>query len=232
MAKTLADALSDSGFEAQSTVSRLAEFNAVQNTYLTTFQALGAMGLLLGSLGLGIVVLRNMLERRSEMAMLRALGFSRGDIGVSIFAEHALLMVLGLSVGVLAALTAVAPTLKGSGDLFRWRAMHSMLLGDSGDGDAGGAVGGVEFVARADFEEPHVGRINVRQAGRLRYGFPKYFVCSKNLKWCIPERVLRSPDKEKGNEKRCALLQWRCPPCCACPVATMDDVGRTRALRM
>ena len=79
VAKGLAKALSDQGFEAQSAAARLAEYNAVANTYLATFQALGAFGVILGSLGLGIVVLRNMLERRSELAMLRALGFSDGQ---------------------------------------------------------------------------------------------------------------------------------------------------------
>ncbi len=129
VAKILADALQDSGFEAQSAVSRLAEFNAVQNTYLTTFQALGALGLLLGSLGLGIVVLRNLLERRAEMAMLRAIGFSRFALGKMILAEHVWLMLLGLFAGIFAALTAIAPTLSSSTDLLKWRTMHWMLLG-------------------------------------------------------------------------------------------------------
>ena len=34
------------------TIARLGEFLAVENTYLATFQALGAIGLLLGALGL------------------------------------------------------------------------------------------------------------------------------------------------------------------------------------
>ena len=129
VAKILADALQDSGFEAQSAVSRLAEFNAVQNTYLTTFQALGALGLLLGSLGLGIVVLRNLLERRAEMAMLRAIGFSRIALGKMILAEHVWLMLLGLFAGIFAALAAIAPTLQSPADLLKWRTMNWMLLG-------------------------------------------------------------------------------------------------------
>jgi putative ABC transport system permease protein len=128
VSKLLADALSDSGFEGQSAVSRLAEYNAVQNTYLTTFQALGALGLLLGSLGLGIVVLRNLLDRRAEIAMLRAIGFSRFNLAVMILAEHAWLMLMGLFAGVFAALIAIAPTLKSVADVFKWRSMHWMLL--------------------------------------------------------------------------------------------------------
>ena len=57
-------ALQDVGLELTPATQRLAAFNAVQNTYLNTFQVLGGLGLLLGSAGLGVVVLRNVLERR------------------------------------------------------------------------------------------------------------------------------------------------------------------------
>ena len=57
------------------TVARRNAFNAVQNTYLGTFQILGGLGLLLGSAGLGIIVLRNVLERRGELGLLLAVGF-------------------------------------------------------------------------------------------------------------------------------------------------------------
>ena len=55
----LSRALQDSGFEVTPAVERLSALNAVQNTYLGTFQILGGLGLLLGSAGLGVVVLRN-----------------------------------------------------------------------------------------------------------------------------------------------------------------------------
>src|SRR5262249_51542663 len=58
------------GLDADRVGDRLADFLAVQNTYLSTFQALGGLGLLLGTLGLGTVLLRNVLERRSEIALL------------------------------------------------------------------------------------------------------------------------------------------------------------------
>ena len=123
VAKMLSGALQDEGFEAEPAVQRLAEFNAVQNTYLSTFQALGALGLLLGSLGLGIVVLRNMLERRAELAVLRAIGFSRRDVGWLVLGEHAWLLLLGLGVGVGAALPAVAPVLSAAGAALPWQAL-------------------------------------------------------------------------------------------------------------
>ena len=81
----------------------------MQNTYLLIFQVLGGLGLLLGSVGLGMVVLRNALERRSELAIASAVGFSPSSIRKLVWSEHGLLLGLGLASGVLAALVAVLP---------------------------------------------------------------------------------------------------------------------------
>ncbi len=107
----LSRALQDYGFEVTPAAQRLAAFNAVQNTYLNTFQVLGGLGLLLGSAGLGIVVLRNVLERRGELALLIAVGFRRGRVQKLVLAEHAALLGLGLIIGVVSALVAILPSL-------------------------------------------------------------------------------------------------------------------------
>lgn len=107
----LTRALQDYGFEVTPAAQRLAAFNAVQNTYLSTFQVLGGLGLLLGSAGLGIVVLRNVLERRGELALLIAVGFRRGRVQKLVLAEHAALLGLGLIIGVGSALVAILPSL-------------------------------------------------------------------------------------------------------------------------
>ena len=44
-ATVLEERLSDFGFDAQSTEERLASFHRVENTYLSTFQLLGGLGL-------------------------------------------------------------------------------------------------------------------------------------------------------------------------------------------
>ena len=106
----LSRALQDFGFEVTPAARRLAQFNAVQNTYLNTFQLLGGLGLLLGSAGLGVVVLRNVLERRGELALLLAVGFERGALQRLVLAEHAALLVLGLGAGLVSAVVSVLPT--------------------------------------------------------------------------------------------------------------------------
>jgi ABC-type antimicrobial peptide transport system permease subunit len=146
---TLSRALQDAGLELTSAAERLNAFNAVQNTYLGTFQVLGGLGLLLGSAGLGVVVLRNVLERRGELGLLTAVGFRRRELQRVVKSEHGLLLGVGLGLGVLAAAVAVLPALLsstgqlpyvslaltlaavcGNGLLWTWLATSYALRGD------------------------------------------------------------------------------------------------------
>ena len=52
------------GLELFSAADRLAEYNRVQNTYISIFTVLGGLGVLLGTLGVALVIGRNVLERR------------------------------------------------------------------------------------------------------------------------------------------------------------------------
>jgi len=120
VADQLSRALRDRGLEVVPAWKRLAEFQEVENTYIAIFQALGGLGLVLGSLGLGIVVLRNVLERRNELALLQAVGFRRGELQRLVLSEHWLLIVLGLAIGAAAALLSVLPALLSPGATFPW----------------------------------------------------------------------------------------------------------------
>ena len=99
------------GIDAESTPSRLAAFHAVQNTYLSTFRSLGGLGLLLGTLGLAIVLVRNVIERRGELAAMRAFGFDRRVLRRLILYENLLLLMAGLVIGTVSALVGAASQL-------------------------------------------------------------------------------------------------------------------------
>jgi putative ABC transport system permease protein len=83
------DRLGDVGFATRRSEEVLSELLAVQNTYLSTFQSLGALGLLLGTFGLATVQLRSVLERRGELALMQAIGFRRGRLMRLIALENA-----------------------------------------------------------------------------------------------------------------------------------------------
>jgi ABC-type antimicrobial peptide transport system permease subunit len=99
----------DQGLDMQSTQSLLEELLAVQNTYISAFQSLGALGLLLGTFGLATVQLRSILERRGELALMQATGFSPGRLAKMVLCENIVLLCTGLVTGVLAAMVAVLP---------------------------------------------------------------------------------------------------------------------------
>ena len=124
---TLSRALQDTGLELTPTLDRLNALNAVQNTYLGTFQVLGGLGLLLGSAGLGVVVLRNVLERRGELGLFLAVGFRRRTLQGLVLGEHGALLGLGLSLGIASALVAVLPSVLTPGQHLPWASLALTL---------------------------------------------------------------------------------------------------------
>jgi ABC-type lipoprotein release transport system permease subunit len=127
VAAALEERLSDFGFDATSTSERLAGFHRVENTYLSTFQMLGGLGLALGTLGLAAVLLRNVLERRRELALLRAVGYNRAHFGLMIVAENTLLLACGLLTGALCALPAIAPVVAARGGRLPFASLGVLL---------------------------------------------------------------------------------------------------------
>jgi ABC-type antimicrobial peptide transport system permease subunit len=119
--------LEDHGLELTGTAERLAEFHQVENTYLSIFLVLGGLGLIIGSVGLGVVVLRNIQEMRSELALLQAVGFRKRSLGWLVFSEHGLLLAAGFLCGSFSALIAVLPSLLSSGLEVPWTFLIFLL---------------------------------------------------------------------------------------------------------
>jgi len=128
IAKTLERSLGNYGLRAETSGRRLDRFLIVQNTYLATFQSLGGLGLLLGTFGLAAVQLRNVLERRGELALLRATGFRRRVLAWLVMLENGLLLVAGLACGVAAAVVAVLPHLLSGTASIPWGSLGGTLL--------------------------------------------------------------------------------------------------------
>jgi len=99
------------GLDTIPAVERVLEFYAVESTYLAMFLVLGGLGLAIGSIGMAVVVLRNLFERRGELAMLQALGFSRAPVYRALFSEYGTLMFAGLVIGGVSAIVSMIPAL-------------------------------------------------------------------------------------------------------------------------
>ncbi len=128
VAARLEDQLSDYGLDLVSTVDRLESYHRVENTYLSTFQTLGGLGLLLGTLGLATVLLRNVLERRREMALLQAVGYNSRHFTVMVVAENLLMLISGLLMGGVCAMVAIAPAIFSRGGAFSFVSLIGLLV--------------------------------------------------------------------------------------------------------
>ena len=121
--------LGDYSVTVDRSADRLAAYAQVKNTYLSTFQTLGSLGLMLGSIGLAVVLLRNLVERRAELALLTAIGFRRSARLRLVLSENAFLLLVGLLVGSGCALLGVLPSIVSSG-----RTINFTALGLTRDG--------------------------------------------------------------------------------------------------
>jgi hypothetical protein len=108
-ARAVSRAWADAGPAVVPAVERLRSLQAVQNTFLAGFQALGTLGLLLGTAGVAAVQAQGVLERRGSLGLLQALGFTRGRIGLLVVLETLIMVLLGLAAGTLAGCLSLVP---------------------------------------------------------------------------------------------------------------------------
>jgi len=126
--KVLRENLGELGFDVTRTADVLAGYARVQNTYLATFQTLGGLGLLLGTFGMVTVLLRGVVERRSELAMMLSLGFRRRQLMGIVLLENGVLLLVGLAVGTVCALVSVAPHLGSALADVQWLSLVGVLF--------------------------------------------------------------------------------------------------------
>jgi putative ABC transport system permease protein len=106
----LEDRLLNYGVKSESTMDRLKKLKQVENTYLSIFQALGALGVLLGTVGLFVVMLRNLWERREEQGILSALGYSLRQLKKIYYTENVRVVFFGIILGAGAGFMGLVPS--------------------------------------------------------------------------------------------------------------------------
>jgi ABC-type antimicrobial peptide transport system permease subunit len=95
---------------------------------------------LLGTVALATVQLRSVIQRRGELALMRAAGFRRTRLARMVMIENGLLLMAGLGVGVAAALVAVLPHWLGGGASVPWLSLTETLAVVLGVGLAAGLL--------------------------------------------------------------------------------------------
>ena len=118
----------DYGITVQDSAERLRNFLKIEATYLIIFQMLGGLGLILGALGFGFIILRNVQDRQSEIATLKAIGFVNSDISSNLFKEHLILLVWAVLCGTVTALISWIPLFVTNASLPLGRILTILIL--------------------------------------------------------------------------------------------------------
>lgn len=111
----LQKSLTDLGATVTTTSARLAAFHSVENTYISIFNVLGGLGVILGAAGLGLVTARNLAERKNEFTQLHQLGISRKIIRSLVFRETRQFILWAIGIGLVAAIVSILPALPKTG---------------------------------------------------------------------------------------------------------------------
>jgi len=153
VARAIGAAWADAGVTVTRATDRLARLQAVQNTFLSGFQALGTLGLVLGTAGVAAVQFQGVLERLGSLGILSAVGFTAGRLRLLVVIETLLMVALGLMAGTLAGCLALVPAfLAGRAAVPAW-----WIAGTWGATLAAATVAGLAAARR-------VGRIEPRTA--------------------------------------------------------------------
>lgn len=125
--EVLDERLSGYGFASVDAGEKLASFLEVTNTYLNVFAILGVFGLVLGVAGLGFILLRNFNQRKRELALMAATGFSQKKIRDLILRDQIRILVWGIVTGTLSGLIATVPSVL-SGNEIPWAIILGMII--------------------------------------------------------------------------------------------------------
>jgi hypothetical protein len=93
----------DNFFVASSTLtqSRIESTLELTDRITSFLQIYVTFGLVIGAVGMGVIAVRNVSERKREIGMMRAIGFPRTQVILSVLLELVVLGIIGLIIGVI-----------------------------------------------------------------------------------------------------------------------------------
>ncbi len=103
-AAAMEQALAQQGIQAYSIQERIEDGQQLSSSFFYLVQGFMALGLFVGLAALTVIAFRTVVERRQQIGLMRAIGFSRVNIALSFMLESAFVAVLGIVIGTVLAL--------------------------------------------------------------------------------------------------------------------------------
>ncbi|HUS81967.1 MAG TPA: FtsX-like permease family protein [Dehalococcoidia bacterium] len=98
-AKAIESTLFTRGAQAASLQKEADEQMALSQGFFYLMQGFMGLGLVVGIAAVGVIAFRTVVERRQQIGMLRAIGFSRGQVALSFLLESSFVTLLGIATG-------------------------------------------------------------------------------------------------------------------------------------
>ncbi|MDA0269860.1 MAG: FtsX-like permease family protein [Chloroflexi bacterium] len=93
--------LIERGVQATAIQEMIDDAAAASTAFQVLFEAFMGLGLVVGIAALGVIAFRTVAERRQQIGMLRAIGYSRRLIAASFFLESSFIAITGIGMGVI-----------------------------------------------------------------------------------------------------------------------------------
>ncbi len=103
-AANIETALAENGVSAVSIQRQVEKSQALSTAFFYLIQGFMALGLGVGLAALGVIAFRTVVERRQQIGLMRAIGFSRASVALMFILESAFIAVLGIVNGIWLAL--------------------------------------------------------------------------------------------------------------------------------
>ena len=87
------------GLETIDVSETIEDLQAAQRSFFNLVLAFMTLGLVVGIAALGVISARAVVERRHEIGVMRAIGYSRGMVQMNFLAESSFIAVLGIGLG-------------------------------------------------------------------------------------------------------------------------------------
>jgi len=103
-AAEIESALLETGAQAESLREIIQEFTAIQTGFFRLIQGFMGLGLVVGVAAVGVIAFRTVVERRQQIGMLRAIGYTQKMVGLTFLIESAFIAFMGILSGLVFAL--------------------------------------------------------------------------------------------------------------------------------
>ena len=108
------------GVETVSIIDELEEQQETFNAIFNLFKGFTGLGLVVGIAALGVIAVRAVVERRQQIGVLRAIGYSRGMVRLELLMEMSFIATIGIGMGITLALA------------LTWRLFEEGVFGSTG----------------------------------------------------------------------------------------------------